>query len=70
MPLSQGEHRRYRAFVSLFQFSFVVLHLTLGQGKLALGNAKHSGASVHHDHDGRQRRLDGQQGKTDCPEIK
>jgi len=54
MPLSQGEHRRCRAFVPLFQLPFVVLHLTLGQGKLAMGNAKHSGKSVHNDRDGRQ----------------
>ena len=70
MPLSQDEHRRCRAFVSIFQLSFAVLHLKLRQEKLAMGNPKNSGESVHNDRDGRQRRLDGQQGKTDCPEIK
>ena len=70
MPLSQGEHRRCRAFASLFQLSCVVLQLKPGQGKSAMGNAKHSGESVHHDHDGRQRRMDGQQGKIGCLEIK
>ena len=54
MPLSRSAHRCCRAFVSLFQLSCVVLHLTLGQGKLAMENAKHSGAPVYHDHDGRQ----------------
>jgi hypothetical protein len=49
MPLSQDKHRRCRAFVSLFQLSFVVLHLKHGQGKLAMGNAKNSGESVHND---------------------
>ena len=70
MPLSQGEHRRCRTFTSLFQLSCVVLHLKLGQGKLAMGNTKNSGESVHDDRDGRQRRMDSQQGKTGCPEIK
>ena len=55
MPLSQGEHQRCRAFVSFFQLSFVVLHLKLGQGKLAMGNAKNSGESVYINRDGRQR---------------
>jgi hypothetical protein len=55
MPLSQGEHRRCRAFVPLFQLSFVVLHSKLGQGKLAMGNAKNSGESVYIDRDGRQK---------------
>jgi len=59
LPLSQGKHRRYRTFVSLFQLSFVVLHLKPGQGKSAMGNAKNSEESVYHDRDGRQRRLDG-----------
>ena len=70
MPLSQSEHRHCRAFVSLFQLSFAVLHLKLRQEKLAMGNAKKSAESVHNDREGRQRRLDGQQGKTGCPEIK
>jgi hypothetical protein len=40
MLLSQGEHRRCRAFVPLFQLSFDVLHLKLGRGKLAMGMRK------------------------------
>ena len=48
------EHRRCRAFSSLFHLPFVVLHLTLGQGKLAIGDAGNSGESVHGDRDGRQ----------------
>ena len=40
MPLSQAEHRRCRAFVARFQLSFDVLHLKLGQGKLAMGMRK------------------------------
>ena len=55
MPLSQGEHRRCRAFVPLFQLSFDVLHLKLGQGKLAMGYAENSGESVYIDRDGRQK---------------
>ena len=51
MPLSQSEHRCCRTFVSFFQLSFVVLHFILGQG---MGNAKHSGKSVHNDRDGRR----------------
>jgi hypothetical protein len=43
MPLSQGEHRRCRAFVPLFELSFVVLHLKLGQGKLTMGMRKTQG---------------------------
>jgi hypothetical protein len=42
MPLSQSEHRCCRAFVSLFHLPFVVLHLKLGQGELAMGNAENS----------------------------
>jgi len=55
MLLSQGEHRRCRAFVPLFQLSFDVLHLKLGQGKLAMGYAENSGESVYIDRDGRQK---------------
>ncbi|TKS63383.1 MAG: hypothetical protein EWM73_01512 [Nitrospira sp.] len=43
LPLSQGKHRRYRTFASLFQLSFVALHSKLGQGKLTMGIRKTQG---------------------------
>ena len=54
MPLSWASTADAESFASHFHFPFVVLHLTLGQGKYAMGDAENSGESVHSDRDGVQ----------------